>query len=116
MKKITRFSVLYLLPLFLGSCAPKVLTEIKNTHTPVVTANEVRLYEIGDSVPQSAELIGRVKVLDSGLSTHCQYDQVVALAKEKNSTKWRKRTCTDGSSETVYMEQLSPDCRKYAID
>lgn len=43
------------------------------------------MYEIGDSVPQSAELIGRVKVLDSGLSTHCQYDQVVALAKEKTA-------------------------------
>lgn len=85
MKNITQFSVLYLLPLFLGSCAPKVLTEINNPHTPVVTANEVRLYEIGDSVPQSAELIGRVKVLDSGLSTHCQYDQVVALAKEKTA-------------------------------
>lgn len=85
MKKITQFSVLYLLPLFLGSCAPKVLTEINNPHTPVVTANEVRLYEVGDSVTQSAELIGRVKVLDSGLSTHCQYDQVVALAKEKTA-------------------------------
>lgn len=85
MKKITQFSVLYLLPLFLGSCAPKVLTEINNPHTPVVTANEVRLYEVGDSVPQSAELIGRVKVLDSGLSNHCQYDQVVALAKEKTA-------------------------------
>lgn len=85
MKKITQFSVLYLLPLFLGSCAPKVLTEINNPHTPVVTANEVRLYEVGGSVPQSAELIGRVKVLDSGLSTHCQYDQVVALAKEKTA-------------------------------
>lgn len=85
MKKITQFSVLYLLPLFLGSCAPKVLTEINNPHTPAVTANEVRLYEVGDSVPQSAELIGRVKVLDSGLSTHCQYDQVVALAKEKTA-------------------------------
>lgn len=85
MKKITQFSVLYLLPLFLGSCAPKVLTEINNPHTPVVTANEVRLYEVGDSVPQPAELIGRVKVLDSGLSTHCQYDQVVALAKEKTA-------------------------------
>lgn len=85
MKKITQFSVLYLLPLFLGSCAPKVLTEINNPHTPVVTANEVRLYEVGDSVPQSAELIGRVQVLDSGLSTHCQYDQVVALAKEKTA-------------------------------
>ena len=85
MKKITQFSVLYLLPLFLGSCAPKVLTEINNPHTPVVTANEVRLYEVGDSVPQSAELIGWVKVLDSGLSTHCQYDQVVALAKEKTA-------------------------------
>lgn len=85
MKKITQFSVLYLLPLFLGSCAPKVLTEINNPHTPVVTANEVRLYEVGDSVPQSAELIGWVKVLDSGLNTHCQYDQVVALAKEKTA-------------------------------
>lgn len=85
MKNITQFSVLYLLPLFLGSCAPKVLPEINNPHTPVVTANEVRLYEVGDSVPQSAELIGRVKVLDSGLSTHCQYDQVVALAKEKTA-------------------------------
>lgn len=54
MKKIIQSSVLYLLTLFLGSCAPKVLTEIKSTHTPIVTAQEVHLYEVGDSVPQSA--------------------------------------------------------------
>ena len=85
MKKIIQSSVLYLLTLFLGSCAPKVLTEIKSTHTPIVTAQEVHLYEVGDSVPQSAKLIGRVKVLDSGLSTQCQYDQVIALAKKETA-------------------------------
>lgn len=116
MKKIVQSSVLYLLTLFLGSCAPKVLTEIKSTHTPIVTAQEVHLYEVGDSVPQSAKLIGRVKVLDSGLSTQCQYDQVIALAKKRNGTKRWKRTCTDRASEAVDMEQLPPDCRKYAIN
>ena len=115
MKKIIQSSVLYLLTLFLGSCAPKVLTEIKSTHTPIVTAQEVYLYEVGDSVPQSAKLIGRVKVLDSGLSTQCQYDQVIALAKKKRHKAW-KRTCTDRASEAVDMEQLPPDCRKYAIN
>lgn len=100
MKKIIQSSVLYLLTLFLGSCAPKVLTEIKSTHTPIVTAQEVHLYEVGDSVPQSAKLIGRVKVLDSGLSTQCQYDQVIALAK--------KETAQSGGNALALTEHRKP--------
>lgn len=100
MKKIVQSSVLYLLTLFLGSCAPKVLTEIKSTHTPIVTAQEVHLYEVGDSVPQSAKLIGRVKVLDSGLSTQCQYDQVIALAK--------KETAQSGGNALALTEHRKP--------
>lgn len=43
-----------LLPFLLGSCAPKVITDITCSYTPLATADEVRLYEVGDSVPQTA--------------------------------------------------------------
>ena len=83
--KTLNLLLVFLLPLFLGSCAPKVLTDIVKTYPSRVSADSVRLYEVGESVPSSAELIGSVKVVDSGASTKCKYDQVVALAKLETS-------------------------------
>lgn len=79
--KTTNLLLILLLPIFLGSCAPKVITRIERSYSPRVTPDKVHLYEVGQTVPESAELIGNVKVVDSGASTKCNYDQVVSLAK-----------------------------------
>lgn len=77
--------LLFLLPILLDSCAPKVITDITRSYPPLATADEVRLYEVGDSVPQTAQQIGQVKVVDRGMTTRCSYEQVVALAKEETA-------------------------------
>ena len=86
MKTINLLLIL-LLPLCLGSCAPKVITDLVKSYPSRVTADEVRLYGVGHSVPELAEFIGNVKVVDGGASTKCNYDQVVALAKQETAKK-----------------------------
>lgn len=83
--KILNLLFVFFLPFILGSCAPKVLTDIVKKYPSRVVVDSVRLYEVGQEVPESAELIGSVKVVDSGASTKCNYDQVVALAKQETS-------------------------------
>ena len=73
------------LPLFLGSCAPKVLTYIEKKYPSRVAADEVHLYGVGQTVPETAERIGSVRVVDGGASTKCNYEQVVALAKQETA-------------------------------
>lgn len=38
--------LLFLLPILLDSCAPKVITDITRSYPPLATADEVRLYEV----------------------------------------------------------------------
>ena len=73
------------LPLLLGSCAPKVFTHIEKKYPSRVTAIDVRMYGVGQAVPETAELIGSVRVVDGGASTKCNYEQVVALAKQETA-------------------------------
>ena len=47
--KMLIFSLL--LPLLLGSCAPKVLTHIEKKYPSRVVADEVHLYGVGQTVP-----------------------------------------------------------------
>ena len=81
--KMLIFSLL--LPLLLGSCAPKVLTHIEKKYPSRVVADEVHLYGVGQTVPETAERIGSVRVVDGGASTKCNYEQVVALAKQETA-------------------------------
>lgn len=83
--KTEKWILSLLLPIFLGSCAPKVLTHIEKSYPARVTADEVHLYGVGQTVPETAELIGSVRVVDGGASTKCNYEQVVALAKQETA-------------------------------
>ena len=79
-------SVLFVSFLFLMTgCAPKVITNISKSYPASVTVDKVRLYELGEAVPASAERIGNVSVVDNGVSTKCNYDQVVWLAKQETA-------------------------------
>lgn len=65
MKMIKCLSVLFVSFLFLMTgCAPKVITNISKSYPASVTADKVRLYELGEAVPASAERIGNVSVVE----------------------------------------------------
>lgn len=68
--------------LLLASCSPKVVTNLIKTYPNPVPADSVRVFELGETVPNTAEAIGRVSVIDPGTATKCRYDEVVHLAQE----------------------------------
>lgn len=69
--------------LLLTACSsPKVITDIVKTYPGIIPADSVYVIELGEKVPNTAEALGRVSVVDRGNSTHCRYDQVLHLAKE----------------------------------
>lgn len=72
-------------PFTLTSCAPKVITDIVKVYPVTTDPENVILYEVNDTVPNTAEVIGRVSVVDNGASMKCNYDQVLALAKKETS-------------------------------
>ena len=79
-------NLLFVFTLFiLTSCAPKVMTDIVKTYPVSTTPENIRLYGLNDTVPNSAEVIGKVSVVDNGASTNCKYDQVLELAKKETS-------------------------------
>lgn len=64
----------------LTGCAPRVVTHVTKSYPANVPGDAVRLYEVGQELPPSAEVIGNVSVKDNGFSTRCNYEQVVSLA------------------------------------
>ncbi len=92
--------------LLLCSCSPKIYTQIQNPHTPRETHAEVIVYDLNTQTPPSAQFLGGVAIKDSGFSTHCNYDQVLNLAKVETNKAggnalhitWWKRPSFWGSS------------------
>ena len=70
--------------LMLSACSPRVMTEVTMTY-PARTADEVKVYDIGDTVPNNSVPLGKVAVLDRGFTTNCGYDRMLSLAKEKTA-------------------------------
>ena len=70
MKRLALFATA-LAAVYLCSCSPKVHKHIIKEMHPVSNDTEVAVYGIGDVVPENAEVIGNVSVLDGGFTTHC---------------------------------------------
>ncbi len=67
--------------LILSSCAPKTTTSITKKYPPLDYREEVLVFGLQDDTPEDAELLGIVKIGDSGFSTNCDYDVVLNEAK-----------------------------------
>ncbi len=68
----------------LCSCSPKIMVDVMKSY-PKTVSDSVHVFEIGQEVPNTSEVIGRVAVVDNGFSTNCQYGEVLKLAKEKTA-------------------------------
>lgn len=78
MKKL---ACLLLPAILLSSCNPKVSTRISKSYSPLDYQKEVAVIGLDHAEPDNAEVLGEVKVGDTGLSTKCDYD--IALEKAK---------------------------------
>ena len=81
--KTTRFYTIIILAFVLCSCSPKVHKHIIKEMHPVGNDTEVTVYGIGDVVPENAEVIGNVSVLDGGFTSHCDWESVLETAKQE---------------------------------
>ena len=81
--KTTKLQILIILAFGLCSCSPKVHKHIIKEIHPVGNDTEVAVYGIGDVVPENAEVIGNVSVLDGGFTTHCDWETVLETAKQE---------------------------------
>lgn len=66
-----------------SACAPKIRTTLSQKYEPLDYKQEVMVIELADVSPVSAELLGTLKIGDAGMSTKCNYAQVLEKAKEE---------------------------------
>lgn len=79
MKKILLLSVIVI---FVG-CATSVSTQLANKqHEKLPTENQVFVLEKNEILPTNSEFIGDVKIGDTGFTTDCGYNKVIADIKE----------------------------------
>ncbi|MDP3433519.1 MAG: hypothetical protein Q8T04_11205 [Bacteroidota bacterium] len=80
MKKYIYLSI-FLVSVMTISCSPRVMTTVINKYEPLDFKADVIVLGLNDQVPNEAELLGEIKVGDSGFSTKCTYEDVITLSK-----------------------------------
>ena len=80
MKKLNVLITLLVLILF-GSCNPKISTSITKKYSPLDYKQEVVVIGLNQAEPSDAEVLGQVKLGDTGFTTNCSYDIVIDKAK-----------------------------------
>jgi len=80
MKKIHGLLFISVLILF-SSCGPRISTSISRTYPPLDYRQEVVVIGLEQTEPDDAEILGQVKIGDTGFSTECSYEIVIDKAK-----------------------------------
>ena len=108
--------------LLLSSCSPRVITSVTKNYPPL-SADSVLVFLPGEPVPNEAEEIGTVAVVDRGTTTKCSYNYVVKLAREETAKNggnglwitdhsepsvWRS-SCHQISGKMLYLTDISID-------
>lgn len=78
MKKLLLF---FVLAVGFASCSPLVQKNITKPLTPLESTRNVAVYDIGEIPPDYAEVIGSIRVVDGGFTTHCDWETVLEKAK-----------------------------------
>ncbi len=65
----------------LTACSPKISTSLTKQYPPLLESTAVSVIEIGDSIPPKSEMLGRLKVGDSGFTMKCDYNTILEAAK-----------------------------------
>ncbi|MGI6479050.1 MAG: hypothetical protein ACOX0M_06365 [Salinivirgaceae bacterium] len=80
MKKLIGFSIISAL-ILLNSCNPRVSTSISKTYPPIDYKQDVVVIGLNQPEPDNSEVLGQVKIGDTGFTTNCDFSTVVDKAK-----------------------------------
>lgn len=80
MKKLNGLLILTLL-IALNSCNPKISTSLSKSYPPLDYKQDVVVISLYQQVPDNSEVLGQVKIGDSGFTTNCGYEAVIGKAK-----------------------------------
>lgn len=69
--------------LFLNSCGPKVAVTTDKSYSPLPQGEEVVVLNLTDPIPENAQVLGTVKIGDTGFSVDCGWDVVIYNAKNE---------------------------------
>lgn len=83
MKKSLIFALVLVAISIMQSCSLKVHKHIIKEMHPIPNDSEVTVYDIGVVIPENAVVIGDVAVLDRGTTTQCDWETVIATAKQE---------------------------------
>lgn len=80
MKKLQGLLIIVIL-LLLSSCNPQITTHISTTYPPLNYKQKVIVIELDQLEPDNAEVLGQIKIGDTGFTTNCSYSIVIDKAK-----------------------------------
>lgn len=83
MKKLIHFSLMLICLWAIESCAPAVTSSISKTYPSLSATESVFVYGLNDNLPSGYEVLGNIKIGDTGFSTGCSFDAVVQTAQNK---------------------------------
>ena len=78
-----RLLILALTGIFLQSCAPRVSSTLLSSYKPKEKPQQIEVISLGDSVSNEAKLLAKVEIKEGGLTVHCDYNDVLQLAKDE---------------------------------
>ena len=79
-----KFFVLFYIGIVLSGCSPKITSSITSAHTSLAKDAEVMVLEIDTPMPEKAEVLGQIKIGDTGFTTkNGNYAAVLNIAKEQ---------------------------------
>lgn len=67
--------------MMLSSCTPRISTSISKNYPPLGSTQVVKVIDIDDAVPAGSELLGEVKIGDTGITDNCDYEAVLSDAR-----------------------------------
>jgi hypothetical protein len=82
MKKVSRLIMLIsLIPL--SSCTPLVITKLETSLPLIDTTQVIKVLGLSTDIPADAEVLGTIKIGDSGFTVNCTYKVVLDKAKQE---------------------------------
>lgn len=107
MKKLNGVILIAGLIIF-SSCNPKISTSLSKSYPTLDYKQDVLVISLDQSEPENAEVLGQVKIGDTGFTTNCSYDIVIDKAKLEarkvggNAIKIIKHTPPSGFGSTCH--------------
>ena len=97
-----KYFVLFFIEFVLLGCSPKITSNFTTSHTPLNKDMEVMILDIDAPMPENAEVLGQIKIGDTGFTTkNGNYAAVLNIAKDEA----RKA----GGNVVKITEHKSPD-------